>query len=254
MLKAGLGSPGTPKQKVKVKKMTATIQCLLHVNVFQVCFEALTWSEAFTSCWRLSVPPSFARSTVSSWGRYRCLPASSQHRSEEKNTHTPCSNISESPLTWTSASVLSVSAWIWRRDALCHHRLQFWSQRCRKAAGLQGTDETQSYRDTVTFSKRRWLVWPLHFVTGISGQNGQHWPFECPEPRSSRTLYVRRLCRRSWLPSCYWTSSQKNPGWSHEPPTVATFDAAVKGFCVFCHMDCNISLLSFKLLFGVCSL
>ena len=67
-----------------------------------------------------------------------------------------------------------VSAWLWRREALRHYRLQFWSQRRRKAASLQGPPETQPDRDVKTFSTRRRFIALYFFLTGVWSQT--KWP------------------------------------------------------------------------------
>lgn len=116
------------------------------VDVFQACFEALTRSEAFTSCWRLWIPPSSVTSTVSSSERFHCLPASSHHRSECRYLQITVVSLEQ------EVTRLPLSAWVWWRDAIRDHRLQFWSQRCRKDENFQGTDQTQSPGFTLNVS------------------------------------------------------------------------------------------------------
>lgn len=56
------------------------------------------------------------------------------------------------PKTIYTTLLFCFSAWLWCREALHHLRLQFWPDRCREAASLQGTNEAQSTGDVTTLS------------------------------------------------------------------------------------------------------
>lgn len=89
----------------------------------------------------------------------------------------------------THVAFVCVSAWLWRREALRHYKLQFWSQRRRKAARLQGPAETQPDRDVKTFSTRRRFIALYSFWLVSQAEPSQWWPFECPELGSSQTVF-----------------------------------------------------------------
>ena len=92
-------------------------------------------------------------------------------------------------LPWLTKPLVCVAARLWGRDALCHHRLQLWPHWRRKAAGLQGTDETQSNRDVMTFSARHRFCCPLPSRTGALRKNQSALAFECTERRLSRDSF-----------------------------------------------------------------
>lgn len=142
-----------------------------------------------------------------------------------------------------------VSAWLWGRDALRYYRLQFWSHWCRKAASLQGTGETQSNRDAVTFSTRHWFIalyisWLLLFC-----QTSPDWPlnvqnwgwighfffyFKIQSDRAASITNSAGGDGSQLLPVTLWKP------WNHVlQPALSTLDDGVKEFCVFCHMDNN---------------
>lgn len=100
---------------------------------------------------------------------------------------------------------VSVPAWLWGRNALCHHWLQFWSHRCRKAASLQGADETQPKRDVMTFSTQQQFI-TLYVVGWCFALNRFASAFECTELKSLDHCQDLRLQDRQ-QPSCFWTSS-----------------------------------------------
>lgn len=136
---------------------------------------------------------------------------------------------------------LSVSAWLWRRDALCHYKLQFWSHWCRKAASLQGADETQSNRDVMTFSTQHRLIalyssWPVSHAKPVSVGL---WMYRT-EVESERFFISRRSLTEQpvsqtlqEMAAFLWLDFlSENPGCSHHV-LKPTFDGAVKECSVF---------------------
>lgn len=93
-----------------------------------------------------------------------------------QNANTFVSMLFSFALACEELRFVSVSVWIWRRDGVRHRGLQFWSQRCRKAASLQGTSETQSRWETVMFPTHRFFSQPFHFMTPVSCYTSELWP------------------------------------------------------------------------------
>lgn len=239
LFKVVLGSPGTPNRTLGLKWLLSwfsvfTCKCvpgvLRGVDMERGLYYLLT-----------SVDPSILLKVNCLLLGAISLPScilTTQVRRRFKQRYFPDKHLSKPYFfTLTCATFVSVSARLWRRDALCHHRLQFWSQWCGKAASLQGTYETQSYRDTMTFSTQRWVYWPLHFLPNQSAlafwtyrtKGWVGWFISTLSPTEqpiSQTLQEELAAFP--LQDFLWVISQ--------PPTVATFNAAVKGFCVFCHM------------------
>lgn len=153
----------------------------------------------------------------------------------------------------THVAFVCVSAWLWRREALRHYKLQFWSQRRRKAARLQGPAETQPDRDVKTFSTRRRFIALYSFWLVSQAEPSQWWPFECPELGSSQTVFFFLFFLKSSFSLTEQPVSQtlqeetaafllldflsESPGCSlhvSQPPTVRTCWSCWEGvFCFF---------------------